>query len=1263
MLSNAQRVYQFEGFIFEQYQKENGLSSNRVSAIIEDSYGFIWVGTNNGLNILDGSSVKIYKDYLNENHGFRGKNVTALLEDHQGNILCGMKENGLNFLNRKNENFVNIYEPLLSNAISKQINSIKQLEDRQFVLGTNKEYITFILDEHGNISNVDVISINLEDKEFIKEVLYLNKDIYVATNKRILKVLPNGFELIFEHPFISKVKILHDNLWVIARKRIGIFNSSLTEVKWVDYTIPKKFWYGTDFDIDDDNYLWIGSRRGISRLKLSEELEVMSTKEIESMVSSFHVYVDSSNNIYVGAGGEQGLVKLDWKQYQYDYISLPNEFNDKYIHTFVEDNSGRYWIGGHNGIFRYNSNTRAFHKFNNGSYQGLNDRRITDFVKGENGKIWIGTSNGIAQFNETENKFDLFAIKSNSSKNFVYQLNLDKDQNLWYLWKNKLNKMDTSTKERTTFDNLHLSNIYIDKNNLLWTVHENTEIIAFDVSGDKPIEHTRFSLEHPIYDVWGIISDDLGRIWIYTKNGIYVFSLTEGKIVRHLNEGNLLSNDEIGGIVRDSEGNFWIKQYFTPTICIDPRTFEVIEYSPEWMRLMNGDNNYAGPIHINDDGKVFTDGIGGFFAYHPDDLKIETEPPKVVLNELKVNNETTYSNYLGTASLEAIGFSHEENSLEIGLKSITPEMSQHTQYAYRLLGNSHEWQYVKELDRVVFNTLQPNNYVFQVMSTNDGSVWSSPNALVSFEIFPPWWRTTSAFVIYTLILLGLVLLIYRVQLNRKLAVAEADKLKEVDDFKNQFYNNITHEFRTPITVILGLAEKLEKTSGVIVERNAKQLLNLVNGLLEVGQIESNNTKLSIESHNIVKFTKYCLESFESLAKEKEIILSFTSNNDEVLMNYDEEKLQLVLNNLFSNAIKFTPQKGLLQVSILELENLIKLTVRDNGIGIPEDQIGKVFDRYFQADNNDIKGGSGIGLALSRELVKLMDGNISAFNNPDGGSSFVLTFQRDEKLQPERDKREVNEENSFFDSDKNVILVVEDNNDVRNYIVDTIDKSFEIIEAINGKMGLEYALEKVPDLIISDVMMPQMNGYELCEEIKRDSKTNHIPVILLTAKSDLKSKISGIEYGADAYLGKPFNKKELLAHIKNLIEVREQLKKKYAIEVENTDTKITDPFLEKAQNILLKNIDNDGFGINEMCKEIGASRTQMHRKIKALTGLSTSIFIREIRLKEAHKLLIASNLAISEVAYSVGYSDPNYFTKVYGEKFKESPSSTRNNNYI
>ena len=1239
------------------------MSSNRVNSIIEDSYGFIWVGTNNGLNILDGSNIKIYKDYLNKNNGFRGKNVTALLEDDRGNILCGTKENGLNFLNRKNKNFLNIYEPLLKNAASKQINSIIQLEDRQFVLGTNKEYITFILDEHGSISNVDVAKVNLQDKEFIKEVLYLNKNIYVATNKRILKVVPNGFELIFEHSFITKVKILEGNLWVIARNRIGIFNSSLTDVQWIDYIIPKKFWYGTDFDIDDDNYLWIGSRRGITRLKMDEKFKVISSKEIDSYVSSFHLLVDSSNNIFVGAGGEQGLIKLDWKQHQYDYISLPVNYSDEYLRVFIEDDIGKYWFGGHNGIFHYDSNAKAFHKFSDGGNQGLKDRRITGFAKGESGEIWIGTSDGIAQFNEINNDFDLFTTKNNKSFGFIYQLNLDRNQNLWYLSRNKLNKMDSSTKEQTTFENIHLNNIYIDKSNLLWTVHENTEVLAFDVSGESPEKLNSYSLDVPIYDVWGVISDDLERLWIYSKNGIYVFSISEGKIVRHLNESNLLSNDEIVGIVHDPDGNFWIRQYNSPAICVNPRNFEIIERSPEWMRLMNGDNNYAGPIHINDDGKVFTDGIGGFFAYHPDNLEVEKQPPLVVLSEFRVNNQSRYNNFLGTSNLEPMELIHKENFVEVRLKTVNPEVSEQTQYAYRLLGNSEEWQYAKELDRIVFNTLQPNNYVFQVMSTNDGSAWSDPNTLATFEIFPPWWRSTIAFVIYASTFLVFVLLIYKIQLNKKLAVAEANKLKEVDDFKNQFYNNITHEFRTPITVILGLAEKLGKTSGVIVERNAKQLLNLVNGLLEVGQIESNNSKLNIKSHNVVRFAKYCLESFESLAKEKEITLSFISNNDEISMNYDEEKLQLVLNNLFSNAIKFTPQKGLIQVSILEQGNVIKLTVRDNGIGIPEDQIEKVFDRYFQADNNDIKGGSGIGLALSRELVKLMNGDILAFNNPDGGSSFVLTFKRNEKLQLERVKREVNGENYFFDSDKNVILVVEDNNDVRNFISDTIDESFEVIEAINGKMGLEYALEKVPDLIISDVMMPQMNGFELCEEIKKDSNTNHIPVVLLTAKSDLKSKITGIEHGADAYLGKPFNKKELIAQIKNLIEVREQLKKKYAIEVKNTDAEITDPFLEKAQNILLKNIDNDRFGINEMCNEIGASRTQMHRKIKALTGFSTSIFIREIRLKEAHKLLRTSNLTISEIAYSVGFSDPNYFTKLFGEKFKKSPSSARNKSYF
>lgn len=1262
-------MYVIDGIVFEQYDHEYNLTHNHIFNFIKDSKGFLWLGTPEGLNILDGKTVKIFKGYINKNNTFKGKDALSLFEDSKGNIFCGTRAHGLNIYNRSSGVFTNINEPLLSTALSKSIKSIVQLNNQNYALLTEKEIIFFTLDKSEKASNVSRIELSLIDKEWTRKLLVYENYLLLNTSKRLLKISNDKDELLFSHKWLKDCKIRNNKLWVNADESLGYFTDDLKSVTWIDYKLQEgpngENDYFLDFDVTLNNELWIGTKyKKLVHLKIDQNAKPYYKKEINGKVESRKIFIDSLNNVFIATSHRQGLVKIDGRQHQYEYIKLPKGNEEVYRHNFNEDNDGKYWISGNPGVFIYNTKTKSYHRFKNGTYKGLENRKINHQIKDRNGKVWFGTSNGIATYNFDSGTFDFYGHDVGGFwDSFTIYLQTDSSNNLWYKTKNRINKINNLDRTHEFFEVEGIEVMFIDSDDSLWVTIKDVGLVKYSIKSGVPnvIKHYFTSDDFLNFGTQHIVDDKYGRLWISSDNGVYIYNPKEEEIVYHLNRNNALKYDFLYAVVKDNRGNFWIPQSKYPAVCISYETFEVIDTSPLWMRREANTEEYAGIAHIEKNGKAFTEGTGGFFVFHPDSLTVNPKPPDFALEQIKINGQTQFDNFLGAEGLEFNDLKYDNNNIDISLKEVNPQTSYTTQYAYRLTGSSNEWQFTKTLGSLNFSALSPNNYEFQVKSTNDGKYWSSPFTLATFNILPPWWQSTYAYLAYALITGLLVYVLYRFQLNKKLAENEALKLKEVDDFKNEFYQNITHEFRTPLTVILGASENLKDKTSIIIKRNANQLLGLVNELLNIGQVETNVSKLEIQTQDVVSFSKYCMESLQSLAEQKKINLNFLANKDKILMDFDTNKFQLILNNLLSNAIKFTPESGNITLEINEQSTNILIKVIDNGVGIAKQDLEKVFERYYQTDSREKSNGSGIGLSLTKELVKLMNGSIHASNNPKKGTCFTMTFPLTTKAKPNNldNKLVTNLSTEALNDHEHIILVIEDNKDVMEYIVSILPNSYKIITAIDGKQGVEKALELIPDIIISDVMMPFKDGYEVCDTLKSDEKTNHIPIVLLTAKADMQSKIAGIIKGADAYLGKPFNKAELLAQLNNLIRLREKLKTKYSSEINEVYTgnrKLTDVFLNKLQNLVLKKIDDENYGINEICSDLGISRTQLHRKIKAITGMSSSIFIREIRLKEGYKLLLNSNLTVSEVAYSVGFSDPSYFSKLFTQKYGKSPSS-------
>lgn len=539
----------------------------------------------------------------------------------------------------------------------------------------------------------------------------------------------------------------------------------------------------------------------------------------------------------------------------------------------------------------------------------------------------------------------------------------------------------------------------------------------------------------------------------------------------------------------------------------------------------------------------------------------------------------------------------------------------------------------------------------------------------------------------TLFISGYTLVIVLTYLRQysQLQKNRADRLKELDEIKSKFYTNITHEFRTPITVILGAAEQIENKNykGIKsllekIRQNSENLLSLVSQMLNLSKLEAGVMPVNYVRSDIIRFVRYVSESFEILCREQKLSFNFRCQVSTFEMDYDPEKLTQIISNLLINAIKFTPERGKVELTIIpdEEKQRLEISISDTGPGIPEDKINRVFDRFYHFENETNAAGSGLGLSITRELVHLLKGNIKVESKPGSGTTFNIELPVTKLAKPvshieqewateffPEKHSEIKSKSVPGSNTVSTVLVIEDNQDVTDYICSLLVKDYKISTAKNGIEGLANALKTIPDIIISDIMMPEMDGIEMLKQLKADIRTSHIPVILLTAKADMESKIEGISTGAEAYLSKPFNKEELFARITTLIRLRKELQKKYSIpdislNVEVHHQNIEDSFMSRINNFLNKNIDNEEIAVSDICNAMNMSRSQLYRKFGALTNRSVSDYFRSFRLQKAKQILQSTELNVTQVAFEVGFKNLSHFSKSFLNEFGVTPSQTK-----
>jgi len=984
--------------------------------------------------------------------------------------------------------------------------------------------------------------------------------------------------------------------------------------------------------------LWLGTNRGIIQFdKYSEEMQQYAV-EWEGAPRGYRENISSicndNNDLWFGASSSGGIHKYNITSGNFTHYLRYYSVND--ILEQLDDNECYLWFAGNTfGLLKMDKETGHYIMYGHNSRLpgSLSDNRIHVLCQSSSGTLWLGTGNGL-------NKLVIGPGKPDSSKILEY-----KD----YSTGDKINYRDSV-------------GAYFDDNSA--DLYYEGPFISF-------INHTE-EQGLPSNHVVGILEDDGGKLWLSTLNGISRFDPQRKTFRNYYKSDGLPSNQ------------------FVPRAC-----------------------------YKNDQGELFFGTVSGLTSFFPDSIKDNPHIPPIVITdfrlfhkpvpidpEMATNSESGFALPKHISRLDTIKLSYRENVFSLEFAALDYRNSLKNQYAYKLEGFNEDWIYTDASNRTAtYTNLDPGEYVFRVKGSNNDGLWNEDGTSLKIIITPPWWETSMAYSIYIIIIGSIIFGARRFQLSRvrlryqvELEHIETERYQEIDKLKSHFFANISHEFRTPLTLILGPVSKmLNKLKGSewdqdlnIMQRQAKRLLDLVTQLLDLSRLEAKRMKLKASERNIIPLLKGTVLSFASLSDTKKITLTFNSEREIIPVYCEKDIIVKIINNLLSNAFKFTPSGGQIEVAVqtdsdhnLDNEGTLVITVSDSGIGIARGRIANIFNRFYQVDSSETREheGTGIGLSLTKELIELHKGAIAVESQEGKGSVFTVSLplgkshlkpeeivekfeQAGESFEPDRSltKPEPVSEQQASTSKKGlpVVLIVEDNTDVRNYIRGYLE-DYRCFEAGNGEDGLRLALKKIPDLIVSDIMMPKMDGVEFCKQIKTDERTSHIPVILLTAKADMDSKLEGLETGADDYLTKPFEAKELQVRVKNLIEQRRQLRERFRKDI-NPDPEdmpispLDTEFLQKVMKAVNSHIEEPEFGVTELSKELFTSRQHLYRKLQALLGLTGQEFIRSIRLKRAAQMLRSHTDQITQIAYKTGFNNPSYFTECFRREFGQTPSS-------
>ncbi len=1307
---------------------EDGLSQGTAYSILKDSRGFMWFTSYEGLNRFDGHQFTVYSESPNDNKSIKGSQTFGLVEDPYGNIWTGtdiclnqylrksdqfdfvfmLDKNGLNqasvnypfYADSTEVWYINNKEGILAyDFIKKQKRTISS-----DFLYRHSSYIinSTLCTQDGKIWYRDEIGLACIDPDTGKYKWYFSNN---ANN-----VLGNP----------TKINCFYQDkdgvIWLGYGNGIIRYNFDADHLKKInlDQQISTPV---VDIQKDSQGFLWLGTEQD-GLIQYSESQGIINhfrakgtSRQRLTSNGITSVFVDDQDLVWINTDPE-GIDLLipdlkPFKRYSSDFFD-PLFFSTKGVRCFLETSNENIWIGTQeDGLIIFDPTLDQIKERIIPGDRGFTPNSATCMIQDTEDRIWVGTYDGLYLSKNQGKSFQKIinhSRKQNTvSSNFISDLIelpnktivFGSEEGIYYIPNNQYDPIAIDTLQTIVSGKMYLSgnsHLIVSENHKGFHILKISE--WFNNNFPKPSNKQAVINFLPQYNVKHYYEPEGNdTLWIATNTGLIKARHTENwsqlEIIKNYTRDNGLPSNYIYSVIPDDDQRLWLSTN-RGISCFNPKSESFVNYSIDdgLQGFEFNTNSFLKTIH----GEFYFGGTNGFNRFHPNFKKNKTIP-RLQITGLKVNDKPFQKvSYIGEQTY--ISLSSEENTFSIQFSAVDYQSNGKNKYRVFLENYDESWNDLGFSNSIRYTKVPPGDYHFKLAASNNDDIWTNSIRTLNITVATPWYNTSLAYLAYLLLIGFLFFQIYKIRLRRKILKhqllseqEEALRLKELDTFKTRFYSNITHEFRTPLTVIQGMADELKKKPEQqsqkklnLIIKNSRNLLSLVNQMLDLSRLQAGKLSSDLSQEDIIAFLKYLVESHESFAKLQTLGLQFYSEEQELVMDFDAKKLERVITNLLSNAIKFTPEHGKILVVAKKVnknkKQLLQIKIKDSGIGISAEQLPYIFDRFHQTKVIHNNQGTGIGLALVKELTDIMKGTIQVESELNKGTTFLLNLpiQHLAPLSTRTYQHEftpihilenaTKQESLLSDNDLPILLIIEDNVDVTYYIQTCLEDQYQILTCPDGKSGVEKALEVLPDIIISDIMMPEMNGFEVCKKLKADERSSHIPIILLTAKTNSKDKIAGLSHGADAYLTKPFEKEELIVRLDKLLQVRKTLQLKYSNTLISSSDfqEITkhkeDSFIQKVENILLKHLSDEDFSTNELARELHLSRSQVHRKLKALTGMSSSIYVRHIRLQKAKVLLASSELSISEIAYQVGFKTPVYFSQVFKETFGKSPNAVR-----
>ena len=1267
------------------FNSQQGLSQNSITCSITDQQGFLWFATQGGLNRFDGYEFKRFKAN-SDDKSISGNWITGCVRDSKNQLWFSTASKGLNRLNPKTGLF-EVFSTHHNESLS---------EDKIWSMALAKDDVMWLGHEHGKLTRFDVSNNSFTHFHYesaqplVRDIVITDELIWLATDKGLIS-FNSSTEQFTQHTQISvplwHLKLLNDEKLLLgAKKGLYILNLATQSSEKIEQF--NGTWV-TDSLVDQQQNLWLTSYgQGLYFLPAGADLQERFTqhrhdKQNHNGLSSDYLlslYQDSQGIIWLGTDG-YGVHRYDPKQQQFSHqlkTSQANSLSHNFVRSIVKRANGEVWVGTRDGLNR--KTTSGYQHFKD----ALTNNNIFALHEDANQQLWIGTyGGGLIKYQDSLDEFTAFTMQSHQlASDRVYAITSDKTGALWLGSNQGLTRFEPASAKVTHYKHSDTQNslanntvftlAYDNKEHALWIgtraglnkldiSTEQFSLLDEQSSGEAGLSHNMVTSL--------LLNDD--SIWVGTMQGLNQVN-KHTLTVKQITEQQGLANDNIFDILADKQDMLWLATNGGLTR-YNPSTQQMQQFLPE--DGIQHQSFILGASFQADDGELFFGGINGYNHFYPEQLTLSHTPPTPVLTELLLNNQTIKSNHFdkqsNTLASATQTFSFAKSAGVIGFKfsalknGATPK---HYQYGYKLAGFDEQFLYTDaSLRQINYPQLPAGHYQLLLKAKDQYGQWSDSTQLLELTVVPPWWQTKLAYCIYFVFALALTWLVLNALYKRKLAEQEKQTEIELNKLKDQFLDNISHELKTPLSLILAPISQLQRSNAdpkaqtqlASIKRNCQRLLELINQLLQLSQRPS-TAIYTVSPYSITPFLTDLVADFRPLYEQKQLQFSFTDTTTTALkINLAPEHAHSIFSNLISNALKYTPAGGTVDIHLSEVQQALKFKITDTGVGIASEHQQSIFQRFTRLTSSE--AGSGIGLSLVKQLVEQYGGSISVSSKIAEGSCFTVSLPMIESAD--------NQASSAMQvhTSQPTLLIVEDNEEMAELLLSLFNKEFNCICATDGQQALDLCQSNLPELIISDVMMPNMDGYQLLAALRSNPATSHIPVLLLSAKADTHSRLKGLDLLADDFLSKPFEPTLLVSRVKGLLNLRQILNQHLTAQLAaplNSDTAAVTvqnkdySFTEKLKQTVQAHYQDESFSVEQLASALCLSSRALQLKMKALYSQTPSDYLRNTRLEFAKKQLIDSELAIGQVAEQAGFSSQSYFARSFKSYVGLTPKQYR-----